>query len=49
MLRVVQMLACLLVCMTVLVVLLNYREYFPANFQSGFLLGREAYFGGAYQ
>lgn len=49
MLRVVQMLACLLACKTVLAVLLNSRDYSPANFQLNFLLGREAYFGGAYQ
>jgi uncharacterized membrane protein len=49
MLRVVQVLAGLLICKTVLVVFVNYRDYFPADFQADFLLGREAYFGGAYQ
>lgn len=48
-LQVVQVLACLLVCKTVLTVLLDYRGYFPANFRSDFLLGRETYFGGTYQ
>jgi hypothetical protein len=48
-LYVMQVLACLLVCKTVLVVFANYRDYFPANFRSDFLLGREAYFADAYQ
>jgi hypothetical protein len=49
MLRVVRVLAGLLVCKTVLVVFVSYHDYFPANFNSDFLLGKEAYFGGAYQ
>lgn len=48
-LRVAQVLACLLVCRTVFVVLLSYRDYFPANFQSDFLLGRSTYFFGPYE
>src|SRR5258705_1835494 len=30
-------------------VLVGYRDYFPANFNSDFLLGRESYFFGAYR
>jgi hypothetical protein len=48
-LRVAQVLACLLVCRTVLVVLFSYRDYFPANFHSDFLLGRSTYFFGPYE
>jgi len=48
-LRIAYVLACLLVCKTVLVVLLTLRDYFPPNFRSDFLLGRDAYFFGPYQ
>jgi len=43
------MLACLLVCKTTLVVLLTFPDYFPPNFRSDFLSGRNAYFFGPYQ
>lgn len=48
-LRLVQLLACILLCQTTLVVVLGFRDYFPPNFRSDFLLGREAYFFGPYQ
>lgn len=44
-----RILACLLVCKTVILVLLSYPGYFPPNFRTDFLLGREAYFFGPYQ
>ena len=47
--RLVRVLATLLVCHTTVVVLLTLRDYFPPNFRSTFLLGREGYFFGAYQ
>ncbi len=46
--RVVGLLACVLVVKTTVAIVLNYRDYFPANFRSDFLLGRESYFDGAY-
>lgn len=45
----VQLLACLLVVKTVLTVLSLYGDYFPPDFRADFLLGREAYFTGAYE
>ncbi len=48
-LRIVQALACLLVCKTVVAVFLSYPSYFPPNFRSDFLLGRGSYFFGLYQ
>ena len=48
-LRVVKALACLLVCQTIVSVLLAFRDYFPPNFRSDFLLGRNTYFFGPYQ
>lgn len=48
-LRVVQVLACLLVLRTTAFVLFSFRDYFPPNFRSDFLLGRSAYFFGPYQ
>jgi len=48
-LRLVQLLACLLVCQTTVSVLIGFRDYFPPNFRSDFLLGRQAYFFGPYQ
>ncbi len=47
--RIAQVLACLLVCKTTLVVLLTFPDYFPPSFRSDFLLGRKAYFFGPYQ
>jgi hypothetical protein len=47
--RVLPILAALLICKVTLSVLLGYRHYFPPNFDSDFLRGRETYFHGAYQ
>ncbi|MEX1223434.1 MAG: DUF2306 domain-containing protein [Pirellulales bacterium] len=47
--RIIQLLACLLVCQTIVAVLLSFRDYFPPNFRSDFLLGRSGYFFGLYQ
>ncbi len=43
------LLAVLLILKTAGGVVLKYRDYFPPNFQSDFLRGREAYFAGDYQ
>ena len=40
--------AALLICKVVLSVVIGYRDYLPPNFDSHFLLGRAAYFWGAY-
>lgn len=47
--RVVQTLACLLVVKTTLAIVLGYRDYFPPNFYSDFLHGRDGYFFGLYR
>jgi len=47
--RIIQLLAVALVVQTVWSVVNNLPDYFPANFRADFLLGREAYFFGAYQ
>lgn len=47
--RATQALACLLVCRTTVSVLLTFRDYFPPDFRSDFLLGRDSYFFGPYQ
>jgi len=39
----------LVILKTVITVLLSYRGYFPPDFQTDFLLGRERYFFGSYQ
>lgn len=39
----------LLMVKILIVILLGYRDYFPATFESGFLAGREAYFYGVYR
>jgi hypothetical protein len=46
--RLLVLLAGLLVLKVTLSVVLGYRDYFPADFQSDFLFGRAAYFWGAY-
>lgn len=46
---VVRLLAGLLVVRVVCSVVLTYRDYFPANFRSDFLFGREDHFRGLYQ
>lgn len=47
-LRVLTVLAVLLICKVTLSVAIGYRNYFPPNFQSDFLQGREAHFWGPY-
>jgi hypothetical protein len=44
-----QLLTCLLIVKIVVAVFLSYRDYFPPNFDSGFLLDRNGYFFGRYQ
>ncbi|MFM9960066.1 MAG: DUF2306 domain-containing protein [Planctomycetaceae bacterium] len=39
----------LLICKVTVVVMLGYSNYFPPNFQSDFLHGRDGYFFGAYR
>ncbi len=47
--RVLLGLLCVLVLKTTLSVLIGYRDYFPPDFRSDFLLGRDAYFFGPYR
>ena len=47
--RALAVLAGLLILKVTVSVLLGYRDYFPPNFDSDFLRGREAYFSGTYQ
>src|SRR4029077_14822660 len=47
--RVLTVLAGVLILKVTLGVVLNYRNYFPPNFESDFLRGRELYFSGSYQ
>jgi predicted membrane protein DUF2306 len=47
--RVFMILAVLLVCKTAWSVVIGYRDYFPPNFDSDFLQGRESYFWGPYR
>ncbi len=46
---ILRLLAGLLVLRIVVGVVLSYRDYFPANFQADFLLGREDHFHGLYR
>jgi putative effector of murein hydrolase LrgA (UPF0299 family) len=46
--RALAILAALLVCKVTLSVVIGYSSYFPPDFESDFLLGRETYFWGAY-
>jgi hypothetical protein len=46
--RVLSFLAALLILKVAVGVLLKYGDYFPPNFESDFLQGREAYFAGGY-
>jgi hypothetical protein len=46
---VLRWLAAVLILRVLAVILANYPDYFPPNFNSLFLLGREATFGGAYR
>ena len=47
--RIFAMMGCLLVFRVTAGMLLNYRDYFPPNFESDFLRGREHYFSGSYR
>jgi hypothetical protein len=47
--RVFTLLCVLLIGKVTLSVVMGYRHYFPPNFESDFLLGREAYFWGVYR
>src|SRR5437868_5057440 len=47
--RVLTLLAAFLIFKVTVSVVLKYGDYFPANFQSDFLRGREQYFAGSYQ
>jgi hypothetical protein len=47
--RLLVLLAGLLIFKVTISVILGYRDYFPPNFDSDFLLGRESYFFGSYQ
>lgn len=47
--RALSFLAGALILKVTFVVLLGYRDYFPPNFESPFLRGRQAYFYGVYQ
>ncbi len=47
--RLLVWLVCLLVLKVVLVVVLSYRDYWPPNFSSDFLIGRAGYFFGTYR
>lgn len=47
--RLLTVLAALLICKVTLGVVIEYRNYFPPNFESDFLRGREPYFWGAYR
>lgn len=47
--RLLNILATVLIAKVTLRVVLGYRDYFPPNFDVDFLLGREAYFWGAYR
>ena len=46
--RVFTILAVLLICKVTLSVVIGYRNYFPPDFESDFLQGRQPYFWGAY-
>src|SRR5690242_8020425 len=47
--RVLTLLAGLLILKVTVSVVVGYRDYFPPNFASDFLRGRQSYFSGAYQ
>jgi predicted membrane protein DUF2306 len=47
--RVLTLLAALLILKVTVAIVLKYRDYFPRNFNSDFLHGREQYFSGGYQ
>ncbi len=48
-LRVLVLLTVLLIVKVTISVVIGYRNYFPANFESDFLRGREPYYWGAYR
>lgn len=47
--RILTLVAAILILKVTLAVIAGYRDYFPPNFDSDFLNGREAYFFGSYQ
>jgi uncharacterized membrane protein YozB (DUF420 family) len=47
--RILLLLAVVLILKVTFSVVLGYRNYFPPNFDSDFLSGRQSYFAGAYQ
>jgi len=47
--RLLTVLAAILIAKVTLSVVIGYRDYFPPSFDSDFLLGRQAYFWGAYR
>lgn len=47
--QILKLLTCVLVLRVTALVLKNYRGYFPPDFASDFLLGRESYFFGSYR
>jgi hypothetical protein len=47
--RILTLLTCLLIVKVTISVILGYRDYFPANFASDFLRGRQSHFWGSYQ
>src|SRR6188508_2552462 len=47
--RLLSLLVAILILKVTLSVILGYVNYLPPNFRSDFLIGREAYFFGAYQ
>src|SRR5687767_14918216 len=47
--RLLTFVSVLLICKVTASVVIEYRNYFPPNFQSDFLRGREAHFWGPYR
>lgn len=48
-LSVLKLTVCVLILKVTISVVRNYRDYFPPNFESDFLFGRDGYFAGSYQ
>lgn len=47
--RIAFWLSVVLFCKVLLMIVYEYRNYFPANFESNFLAGRKAFFSGSYR
>ena len=47
--QILKLLLCVLIVRVTVAIVVNYRHYFPPNFESEFLLDRESYFFGSYQ